>query len=303
MKISVIIPAYNVEKYIERSINSILKQTYKPFEIIIVDDGSTDNTANIIKGYGGRVNYYYNENGGQSSARNYGILKAKGDWIAWLDADDEWRENHLINFNKVLSKNEKLYWYGAPANSYDDITGELIHEFRKKRNKLVDGTYFKDYMSALPPNAFFCHNTIIIHKDVYKKVGLYDITKINAADLDLYFRIGLHFPKIAYCYEVAANIYRRKSSVSFKVDKPIAITIKRFKDCEGMALALGQSYSDRARPRINYWVVKLLKSSIKKNDIEALKEIKSHFGYILPFQYKLLIESVLKFPFLIKNIN
>ena len=301
MRISVVIPAYNAEKHLERSVNSILKQTYKPLEIIIVDDQSTDQTSRIIKSYGEKVNYYFNPDKGQSGARNYGIQKAKGDWIAWLDADDEWRENHLMNFNKVISKNKNLKWYGAPANSYDDITGELLHKFKAKKNKLIDGSYFKDYMSALPPNAFFCHDTIIIHKDVYKKIGLYDITKINAADLDLYFRIGLHFPKIGYCYEVAANIYRRKSSVTFTVNKPFAKTIKRFKDCEIMALELGQEYSDRVKPRINYWVVKLLKKSIATNDIEAVKGIEKQFNHILPSHYSLLIKLILRFPFILKN--
>ena len=117
MRISVVIPAYNAEKHLERSVNSILKQTYKPLEIIIVDDQSTDQTSRIIKSYGEKVNYYFNPDKGQSGARNYGIQKAKGDWIAWLDADDEWRENHLMNFNKVISKNKNLKWYGAPANS------------------------------------------------------------------------------------------------------------------------------------------------------------------------------------------
>ena len=77
MKISVVIPAYNVEKYINRSINSALNQAYSPFEIIVVDDKSTDNTPNLIKEYGEKVNYYKNPNKGQSSARNHGIQKVK----------------------------------------------------------------------------------------------------------------------------------------------------------------------------------------------------------------------------------
>ncbi len=87
--VSVVIPAYNAEKYIGRAIDSVLAQTRQPDEIIVVDDGSTDNTPNAIKSYGSKVYYIHQENGGASVARNTGIEAAKSEWIAFLDADDE----------------------------------------------------------------------------------------------------------------------------------------------------------------------------------------------------------------------
>lgn len=87
--ISIIIPLYNKEKNIESTIVSVLSQSYKKFEIIIVDDGSTDGSATIVKSINdSRIKYYYKNNGGVSSARNYGVKKATGQWILFLDADD-----------------------------------------------------------------------------------------------------------------------------------------------------------------------------------------------------------------------
>ncbi|MHC5139531.1 MAG: glycosyltransferase family 2 protein, partial [Planctomycetota bacterium] len=90
LTISAVIPAYNAAKYIARSIDSVLAQTHPVDEIVIVDDGSTDNTAAIIKDYGDKVRYIHQPNAGVSAARNTGIEAATGNWIAFLDADDEW---------------------------------------------------------------------------------------------------------------------------------------------------------------------------------------------------------------------
>ena len=109
---SVIIPLYNKEKVILSTINSILNQTYKNYELIIVDDGSTDKSSEKVKYLDDpRIKYYYKENGGVSSARNYGIRKAQYDWIFFLDADDYVIENALEYFAYYIEKypNYKLF--------------------------------------------------------------------------------------------------------------------------------------------------------------------------------------------------
>lgn len=96
--ISVIVPVYNVEKYIDKCINSIINQTYKNLEIILVDDGSPDNCGNICDEYSkkdNRIIVIHKENGGVSSARNIGIKNAKGKWITFVDSDD-WIENDYV---------------------------------------------------------------------------------------------------------------------------------------------------------------------------------------------------------------
>ena len=93
--ISVIITTFNNEKYLRGAIQSVLRQTYKPYEVIVVDDGSKDNTRSIITEFDGKIRYLFQENRGPSAARNLGIGEAKCEFIAFLDADDVWDENKL----------------------------------------------------------------------------------------------------------------------------------------------------------------------------------------------------------------
>ncbi|MHC4386164.1 MAG: glycosyltransferase family 2 protein, partial [Planctomycetota bacterium] len=105
MKISVVIPAYNIEDYIERAIDSVLAQTRQPEEIIVVDDGSTDATAQKIKAYGDQVRYIHQANKGLSGARNTGIRQAQNEWVAFLDGDDEWLPEKLQLQSELLTRN------------------------------------------------------------------------------------------------------------------------------------------------------------------------------------------------------
>lgn len=94
--VSVIIPVFNGECYLDEAIQSVLAQTYCPMEVIVVDDGSTDGSANILKNYGSAIRYYYQPNLGQAVAMNQGINLAHGDYLAFLDADDLWTVNKTM---------------------------------------------------------------------------------------------------------------------------------------------------------------------------------------------------------------
>ncbi|MCR5116614.1 MAG: glycosyltransferase family 2 protein [Lachnospiraceae bacterium] len=143
MNISVIIPTYNRAPLIERAIRSILEQTYKPLEIIVVDDGSTDNTREVVESIGDpAVKYCYKENGGAGSARNYGVERAQGDWIAFHDSDDVWRPDKLKiqteyakkhpEYNLIYSKYEMHFRDGSTTTvPYEDdielLEGNILH--------------------------------------------------------------------------------------------------------------------------------------------------------------------------------
>ena len=111
MKYSIIIPVYNVEEYLDRCLKSILNQTYFNYEVIIVNDGSPDNSDNIIKSYekeDKRFKGYKKVNGGLSDARNYGLKYATGDYLIFIDADDYIENNYLEKVNDVLEKNKDI---------------------------------------------------------------------------------------------------------------------------------------------------------------------------------------------------
>ena len=106
MKISVVIPTYNRAEIVSRAIKSVQDQTLQPFEIIVIDDGSSDDTRRITKEQFSHCRYYYQENQGVSSARNLGIQKAESEWIAFLDSDDEWKPNKLVSQLSFLKNNK-----------------------------------------------------------------------------------------------------------------------------------------------------------------------------------------------------
>lgn len=109
MKISVIVPIYNVEKYIEKCINSIINQTYKDLEIILVDDGSTDSSGKICDEYAKkdkRIKVIHKKNGGVSSSRNIALTIANGDYITWIDSDDWIEKDTYSKLADIILKNK-----------------------------------------------------------------------------------------------------------------------------------------------------------------------------------------------------
>lgn len=142
--ISIIVPVYNASNYLEVCIESILKQKYKNIELLLIDDGSTDNSKEICLEYSNndkRVNYYYKKNGGVSSARNYGIKKSKGEFIFFIDADDWLEENsleELINNKKGLPSLKHKAIFNNKTKIIDDI--DIINK-NKYIEDIINGKY------------------------------------------------------------------------------------------------------------------------------------------------------------------
>ncbi|HQG77910.1 MAG TPA: glycosyltransferase family 2 protein [Bacteroidales bacterium] len=304
IRITALIPAYNSEKFIARSINSAIKQTFQPCQIIIIDDGSTDGTAEVVKRYGDRVDYFYKKNGGPSSARNLGIKNAVGDWIAFLDSDDEWIDSHLENFVDVILQRPNLMWYGAPVRHLEEKTRLTTFTYKRRRHYCYTHTLcFEDYLSALPPAGFFSTPTMIIRKEIFGNIGLFNINKGFGEDVDMWFRIGLHIPEIGYCGLIGANVYKRTGSISStKGWNPEQVLIG-YEEAERLACNLGTDYAQRAEIRIMYWVKRLIRGAISRNDIATIKKVKARYFKRLPLMYKVVVFLILKFPLSIRTIN
>jgi len=201
LNISVIIPAYNLEGYISKAIDSVLAQSSLPFEILVIDDGSTDKTAEIIKSYGDKVKYIFQENKGHSGARNKGIAEATGKWITFLDGDDQWLPTYIASFTTILSNNQHLKW--ATGNYYNFLYSENRKAppiSSEKALLLLDGKdYISNYLIATRQNMQGFSGNKIIHRDVFEKVGHFDTSILLGEDTDLWWRINYHFPNIGYC--------------------------------------------------------------------------------------------------------
>lgn len=193
--ISIIIPLYNKEAYIKNTINKVLLQTYQNFELIIVNDGSKDNGPQIAESFSDpRIRLINKENGGVSSARNVGIKEAKYDYIAFLDADDEWLPNHLEEIHKLIVD------YGSEANvfvtnfarKYPD--GRIIPN--RKEDELKQGiitNYFKEALKK----AVIHTSCVCVSKNALDIVNGFDERFSNGEDIDLWVRLARKY-KISY---------------------------------------------------------------------------------------------------------
>lgn len=178
MNISVIIPLYNKGVLIKRAIDSVLSQTYQEFEIVVIDDGSTDESASYVKEYEDvRIKYYYKENGGVSSARNFGVAQAKGDWIVFLDADDEFDPHAFVYFAQLIKEfpKEKVF-IGQQEKTRESI--DFIQE-------QTGCPFFMMWLNRFYPRP----GAVIIHREVLKQIKGYDIRQSFYEDLEFGLRI------------------------------------------------------------------------------------------------------------------
>ncbi len=188
--VSVIMPAYNAENYINDSINSVFSQTYTDWELIIVDDGSTDATALKVKSWiekDNRIQYYYQENGKQGKARNLGISKSKGEYLAFLDADDLWLPDKLnIQIIEIQKKNVDLVFSNAYIFNNDEI-----FDVSKKMNIQADIFYDNNWVKFFLEMNRIPILTVLVKKEKVIKVGCFseELEIQNVEDYHLWLKL------------------------------------------------------------------------------------------------------------------
>jgi glycosyltransferase involved in cell wall biosynthesis len=192
-QVSVIIPTYNYARYLPRSIESVLAQTYQDFELIVVDDGSTDETASVMdaytKKYPERLRYIRQNNSGPNAARNNGIDSARGEYIALLDADDEWLPEKLEKQVSYALTIPKCGIIGCGLRWVTD-EGTVIYESSgiptPPRNELIRHLKIKyfDFGSA---------SGVLIRRECFDVVGKFDESLRGSEDRDMWLRIAYHF--------------------------------------------------------------------------------------------------------------
>lgn len=207
--ISVIIPNFNYAHYLNDTVNSVLNQTYSNIECIIVDDGSTDNSIEIIlelEKKDIRVRSVFKQNGGLSSARNAGIKAAKGEYIAFLDADDLWKPEKLQHQIECLQKNTELNFIFSNYTGFypDGKTEDFKHEFGNPD--------FFDFIRQNPIAG--SASSVLIAKHIINKTGYFDESLRSTEDHDYWFRCLLSGAKMQFCNHHDVLIRLHQSSMS-----------------------------------------------------------------------------------------
>jgi len=179
MKVTTIIATYNRDKFLEKTLISVINQTIPIDEIIIVDDGSTDNTKHVVKPYD--IKYIFQQNQGVSSARNRGLKEVKNEWVCFLDSDDIWEETklekqiqfHQQNPNILFSHTDELWKFN------DKVIKQKKHQYKPS------GFCFEQNLA----NTLIGASTLMIHKSIFDDIGYFDEKLVACEDYDLWLRI------------------------------------------------------------------------------------------------------------------
>ncbi|MEL1255297.1 glycosyltransferase family 2 protein [Flavobacterium sp. DGU38] len=209
---SIIIPLYNKENFIENTLKSVLNQNFTDFEVIIVNDGSTDSSEEkVLQFNDSRVHYYRQKNDGVSAARNYGIEKAKSDYIAFIDADDYWYPGFLGEMFKNIKTCPELKVFSAAIEIETSKSVIPAHYSIKKTGDFEVVNYFK----GSSKRTVLCSSSAIFHKTVFEHSGSFDTKIKSGEDTDLWIRIGLAYP-IHFSWKILARYTYDPDSLSKK---------------------------------------------------------------------------------------
>lgn len=204
-KVSVIVPVYNVEEYIQKCLESLVNQTLKDIEIIVVNDGSTDNSGNIIREYvrkyNDKIKYYTKKNGGLSDARNYGLKFATGDYIAFLDSDD-----YVVN-----TMYEKMY-NKAIKEKCDYVECDFIWKYDNKEKKDI-GIRYKNKHEMLIRARVVAWNKLI-KRNLIEKIKIEFPRSLRYEDVEFFYKLLPHIQKFGVVEECLIYYVQRNSSIA-----------------------------------------------------------------------------------------
>ncbi len=186
-KVSIIIPVYNGEKYIKKTLSSVFNQSFKGFEVITIDDGSQDKTKEILKTYGKKIRYIHQKNKGTAAARNTGIKAAKGKYIAFLDQDDLWLPQKLAEQVKILDKKPKVGLVFCGSFLLNE--GRLIGFFHSILG-INSAISAKDIFNQLVKENFIPTLTVLLRKEAFDKLGFLKEDFVGTDDHEMWLRVA-----------------------------------------------------------------------------------------------------------------
>lgn len=184
--VSVVIPNYNYAGYIGQAVDSVLAQTYRRVEVVVVDDGSNDDSLDVLAAYGGRVSVIEQRNAGVAAARNTGVAASSGEMVAFLDADDVWLPEKLQKQIEKITSDDEIGLVHC-AMTYIDLKGEICGEATcGKEGRVAD-----DLLRFESGTVIGAGSTGLVRRDVFDSVGGFDVRLSTAADWDLCYRVAV----------------------------------------------------------------------------------------------------------------
>lgn len=238
--VSLIIPVYNGSNYVKEAIDSALAQTYKNLEIIVVNDGSKDNTEEICKSYGNKIRYFSKENGGVASALNLGISKMKGEYFSWLSHDDKYDKNKIMYQVKALQNINDKYTVIGCNHLFIDKKGDLLYKDRHLDNRdEYKTTHALKYLFS----GYVQGCDLLIHKDIFNDVGTFDINLPTTQDFDLWFKIFKKYKLLILPEYLVFSRSHEEQGSKAGIDNHV-------KECDSLWIGFDKKLSSQEKKRI-----------------------------------------------------
>lgn len=282
-RVSVIVPCYNTGKYLRQALDSVLAQTYTDWEVIMIDDGSTDNSAQIAAEaraqFGSRLKYFYQPNRGLSATRNTGFRHASGEFISFLDADDVYAPNRLQRGVEALDNNPDVGLIHSKVDRIDG-NGTFLEHPPTADVRYLSGRIARHIFTR---KAHILCPSILFRKRCLERVGESDETLTVNADRDICFRIALRYP-VFYIDEVLASYRLHSNGMSQNHDRMRAGALK-FVEKHQKSGACGA-----------FWVNQALGNLYREwgDGYFSRGELRSALGWY--------IKSICKYPFSLRNL-
>ncbi len=282
--VSVVIATYNRARFLPETIDSVLGQRFRDFELIVVDDGSTDETQQVLKPYGDRVRYFYQENSGPSAARNLGVRHARGEWIAIQDSDDLSAPDHLESLFAFAEKNPDCgmvfangAYLGGPEHNRETIIPK-----DKSRRLAQQGVRLLDLFEK----SIVRLQAALLSKTCLETIGGHDESLRICMDLDLAFRIFMRYP-VAYLDKVVFLYRKHEGNIGRNQDLRLLENIRVIEKLVREFPQAGEELGTRRiAQRTAYRYYRLAKGRWKAGDRDGAREAIRKASSLCPFSLK-----------------
>ena len=282
--VSVVIATYNRAHLIAETLESILGQSFRDFEVIVVDDGSTDHTRDVVAPFGPRVQYIYQSNRGPSAARNLGVRQAIGAWISIQDSDDLSASNHLSVLHGYADAHPNVgmvfangAYIGGPEHKRNTIIPAPKSRALSRRGVVISDIFDKSIVRL---------QAALISKSAYEKVGGHDESLRICMDLDLSFRLLMHFP-MAYIDEVVFSYRKHEGNIGrneeLRLTENIRVIEKLLRDYAQANHMIGERKIAR---RLAYRYYRLAKGRWKRRQYADARQAVRQAVALCPFNVK-----------------
>jgi len=245
VKSSVVIPTFNYGRYIAEAIGSALGQTLRPAEVIVVDDGSTDETAAVVARFGEKVRYIRQENAGVSAARNRGVAESTGELISFLDADDIWEPEKLEKQLAIFAADKRIGLVHCGMREFESNTGETLRVHLDG----MEGDVADELLLWENPAVNAPGSSVLVSREAFDAAGGFDPRQKCGEDWDFCYRVARRY-RVGFVPEPLVN-YRSHSTSAHRNVKEMERGMTLFYEKAFAADAIGRNLRRRALGNFN----------------------------------------------------